>query len=30
MCFHMCLQEKKKKTRGLYPTTLAQDITRDK
>ena len=29
MCFHICLEEKKSKTVGLYPTFLAQGITRD-
>ena len=29
-CFHICLEEKKNETVGLYLTFLAQEITRDK
>ena len=28
MCFHICLEEKKNETVGLFPTSLAQEITR--
>ena len=28
-CFHICLEEKKNETVGLFPTFLAQGITRD-
>ena len=29
MRFHICLEEKKNETVGLFPTFLAQGITRD-
>ena len=28
-CFHVCVKEKKNEFVGLYPTFLAQEITRD-
>ena len=28
--FHICLEEKKNETVGIFPTFLAQGITRDK
>ena len=28
-CFHICLEEKKNETAGLFPTFLAQGITWD-
>ena len=30
ICFHIFLEEKKNEPVGLYPTFLAQEITRDK
>ena len=29
MCFHICLEEKKNKTVGFFPTFLAQVIMQD-
>ena len=29
MCLHICLEEKKNETAGLFPTFLAQGIMRD-
>ena len=29
-CFHICLEEKKNETAGLFPTFLSQGITQDK